>query len=298
MTTPAEYARSYAQLSSWFWNGDDWVARRTPIVNYLQHNGSRQDRRAASAQQALRALLPRATGISNVNHLPTFNFNDYDYINHSIDRCFIGKACPWEIQETLQLLSEIGGVAEGGLVDYCNSSLGVDCGGFVANYWGEGCPHMVNPSPAGWGGILPRYFWANSSQWSSAVARRRRSASAVSAGDAAIFFKDVKDNNPDIMKQRDSHGVFIQGTGSEAFHIGLVSNVGFSGDDFTSLEIADSSGASSIYGGSGVNVRSIQTIVESGKSGNWVYCKSGANEWIYFVEPPGGWGPESAYNIS
>jgi hypothetical protein len=289
MTTPAEYARSYAQMFSWFWNGDDWVPRRTPIVNYLQHNGSRQDRRAADAQRALRALLPGATGIAHVNQLGTFNFNDYDYINHSIDRCFIGKACPWEIQETLQLASEIGAVSEANLLEYCNSSLGVDCGGFVANYWGEGCPHMTDVSPAGWSGILPRSFW-------SATGRRRRNASEVQPGDAAIFFKDVKDNNPDIAKQRDSGGNLIAGTGSEAFHIGVVNTVGFGGDNFTSLQFAESSGAPSSFGGSGVGVRTAN-IVSSGKSGNWVYCKTGGNEWTYFVEPPRGWGPEAAYNI-
>jgi hypothetical protein len=297
MTTPAAYARSYAQMFSWFWNGSDWVSRRTPIVNYLQHNGSRQDRSAAGSHRALRALLPGATGIAHVNQLGTFNYNDYDYINHSIDRCFIGKACPWEIQETLQLASEVGAVSESNLVEYCNSSLGVDCGGFVANYWGEACPHMVDPSPVGWSGMLPRTFWAGTSIWPDVMSRRRRSASTVRPGDAAIFFKDLKDNNPDIAKQRDSSGALIAGTGSEAFHIGVVSTVGYAGDNFTSLEIAESSGAASSYGGSGVNVRSLANIVASGRSGNWVYCKSGANEWIYFVEPPRGWGPEEAYNI-
>src|SRR5271165_4432449 len=92
MTTPADFARVYAQMFTWFWDGKDWVPRRAPIVNYLQHNDSKQDRRAAEAQRAVRALLPGATGMPHVNQIKTFNFNDYDYINNSIDRCFIGKA--------------------------------------------------------------------------------------------------------------------------------------------------------------------------------------------------------------
>jgi hypothetical protein len=296
MTTPAEYARVYAQLFTWFWNGADWVPRRAPIVNYLQHNDSTQDRRAAAAQRMLRGLLPGATGNPSVNQLKTFNFNDYDYINNSISRCFIGKACPWEIQETLQLASEVGAVTEDNLLEYCRSSLGVDCGGFVANYWGEACPHMGAVAPAGWSGILPRGFWSNTQIWPDVMSRRRQTVSNVQPGDAAVFFRDVKDNNPDIAKQRDSAGNLIQGTGSEAFHIGVVNGVGWADSDFTSLEIAESAGSPSMYGGTGVNVRAA-TIVSSGKSGKWVYCQTGANERVYFVGPPAGWGPETAYNI-
>jgi hypothetical protein len=296
MTSPANFARIYAQMFTWFWDGNDWGARRAPIVNYLQHNDSKQDRNAAAAERALRKLLPAATNISHVNEVKTFNYNDYDYINNSITRCFIGKACPWEIQETLQLASEVGAVTESGLLDYCRSSLGVDCGGFVANYWGEACPHMVNVAPAGWNGILPRGFWSNTQLWPDVMSRRRQKVSDVKAGDAAIFFKDVKDNNPDIAKQRDANNKLIEGTGSEAFHIGLVNNAGYASDAFTSLEIAESSGSSSIYGGSGVNVRAAN-VVSTGKSGKWIYCQAGTNERIYFVEPPGGWGPETAYDI-
>lgn len=296
MTTPADYARTYASLFTWFWDGENWLAKRAPIINYLQHNDSQQDRRAAGALRDLRALLPGATGIKNVNQLKTFNFNEYDYINNSITRCFIGKACPWEIQETLQLVSEIEAIDEAGLIDYCRSSLGVDCGGFVANYWGEACPHMVDTAPVGWNGILPRGFWSNTQIWPDIMSRRRQKASTVSVGDAAIFFKDVKDNNPDIAKQRDSNGKLIQGTGSEAFHIGLVNGVGYSGDDFTALGIAESAGSPSIYGGTGVNVRDAN-VVDSGLSGKWVYCQTGANERVYFVAPPAGWGPEPAYGI-
>ncbi len=296
MITPADFARVYAQMFTWFWDGADWVPRRAPIVNYLQHNGSKQDRNAAGAERALRDLLPAATKIAGVNQLRTFNYNDYDYINNSISRCFIGKSCPWEIQETLQLASEVGAVTETALVEYCKSSLGVDCGGFVANYWGEACPHMVNVAPDGWSGILPRGFWSNTKLWPDVMSRRRQKVSDVKPGDAAIFFKDVKGDNPDIAKQRDAKNKLIEGTGSEAFHIGLVNSVGYAGDKFTSLEIAESSGSSSIYGGSGVNVRAA-TVVSTGKSGKWVYCQSGTNERIYFVEPPRGWGSETAYKI-
>ena len=130
--------------------------RRSSIIFSIttaNRTGARPRRKGLS-----RALLPGATGMPHINQVKTFNFNDYDYINNSIDRCFIGKACPWEIQETLQLASEVGAVTETNLLEFCRSSLGVDCGGFVANYWGEACPHMVKVNPLGWNGILPRGF--------------------------------------------------------------------------------------------------------------------------------------------
>jgi hypothetical protein len=293
--TPEEFTRVYANMSTWLWNGSDRVARQAPIRNYLQHNDSKQAKNATGAERALRALLLDATGIPNVNHVSTFNYNDYDYINNSITRCFIGKASPWEIQETLQLASQVGAVTESDLMGYCRNKLGVDCGGFVANYWGEACPHMVRVAPPGWDGILPRGFWTNT-HWPDAISRRRQEVFEVQPGDAAIFFSGVKDNNPDIAAVSDGHGGYVAGSGSKAFHIGVVNSVSYVDDQFTSLEIAESSGSPSKYNGTGVNVRT-SNIQSTGKSGRWVYCRSGDNEWIYFVGPPWGWGPETGYNI-
>ncbi len=293
MLLPADYAASYANLATWVWDPDanEWGVRAAPIVNYLQNEKGQQSVRAQAAYAQLTRKLPAATGIPDVNTRKTFNFNEYDYINHSIKRCFLGKACPWEIQETLQLASEVGLVTGANVGDYCRTSLGVDCGGFVANYWGEACPHMTAVSPLGWDGILVRFFWTNG-VFSDAIARRRVDGESVRPGDAAIFFKDIVNNNPDQKKERDSHGQLIEGTGSEAFHIGVVNAVGYSGG-FTKLQIAQSAGgAVTSLGGNGVGVED-KTIVGSGKSGKkhdgWVYCQTGSNEWIYFVAPPIGW---------
>jgi hypothetical protein len=297
MITPEDFTRVYAKMFTRFWNGSDWVARQAPIVNYLQHNDSQQAKNATAAERAFRNLLPGATGIPNVNHANSFNYNDYDYINNSITRCFIGKASPWEIQETLQLASAVGAVTESELMGYCRTKLGVDCGGFVANYWGEACPHMVRVAPPGWNGILPRGFWSNTQLFPDVISRRRQEVSHVHPGDAAIFFEGVKDSNPDIAAIPDGHGGYKSGSGSKAFHIGLVNSVNYVDDQFTSLEIAESSGSPSTYGGTGVNVRPSK-IMSTGKSGRWVHCRSSEDEWIYFVGPPDGWGPETGYNIA
>lgn len=292
MLTPETYVKAYADLWSWMVVDGDWVYGGTPVINYLQNGKDPQSSNAQLAYQALMSKL-RTKNPSFVT-AKTFNFEDYDYINQSISRCFIGKACPWEVQETIQLAALLGLVDSTNAYKYSTSRLGVDCGGFVANYWGVGVPHMTQPVPFGATGFSPRSFWADSKTWPDVIKRRRTATTAIQPGDAAIFFKDLKDDNPDIMKQRDASNKLIDGTGSEAFHIGLVNRVGASASDITMLEIAESSGARSQYGGSGVNVRAAN-VTGTGKSGKYVYAKAGANEWIYFVAPPAGAGPEMPY---
>jgi hypothetical protein len=294
MITPEEYVNTYVNLKSPLYENDSWRLMNTPIKKYLQNGKKPQSDNAQAAQQMLLAHLgkifksgkPQKFKFKGYKH-PGLTDENYDYILNSITRTFLGKACPWEIQETIQLASLFGLVNE----DYCRTYLGVDCGGFVANYWGEACPHMTDPMPLGWNGISPRNFWEVSSIWPDARKRRRKEAGDIRVGDAAIFFTWIDDKNVDNPAKSDGHGGHIKGTGSKAFHIGLVNGIGLAGDNITKLEIAESSGGESRYGGNGVNVR-LAKVSATGKSQSFVYLKSGEDERIYFVEPPRGWGPE------
>jgi len=292
MLLPEQYAHAYAELWSWMLVGEDWSYTRTPIVSYLQAGSNAMATSAKATHQALLSRLQRKTGDPAIGTRKTFKFNGDDYINMSITRTFIGKACPWEIQETMQLASQLGLVVPEKSYFFCSGNVGVDCGGFVANYWGEGVPHMTDTNPFGAYGISPRSFWADNKTWPDVMQRRRSAASAVRAGDAAIFFKDMKGDNPDLAKQRDSKGNLIAGTGSEAFHIGLVNQAG---SNLMKLQVAESSGARSVFGGNGVNVRNVNVNGTGVSCGKWVYAEVGTNERIYFVAPPPGWGPETPY---
>ena len=294
MLSPAVYVDAYADLWSWMFVDGDWSYTSTPIINYLQNGLGGQSSNAQLAHRAFMSKLVAKSGNSSIALAKTFKFEGEDYINQSITRAFIGKACPWELQETIQLGSLIGAVNSNDVYKYCLDNIGVDCGGFVANYWGVGVPHMANTTPFGATGFSPRSFWADSKTWPDVLRRRRTAATGIQPGDAAVFFKDIKDDNPDIAKQRDKNNKLIQGTGSEAFHIGLVSRVSASANSITMLEIAESSGARSVFGGSGVNVRTA-AVTGTGKSGLYVYAEVGKNERIYFVAPPAGAGPEMPY---
>ena len=74
--------------------------------------------------------------------------------------------------------------------------------------------------------------------WPARAWQEAAAVDSVQPGDAAIHFKDILGNDPDKAKNRDANNNLIDGTGSEAFHIGLVNEVGFSGNKFTRLEIA------------------------------------------------------------
>lgn len=292
MYLPAQFANAYADLWSWMLDGGEWVYTSSPILKYLQND---KDPQSANARQAYQSFLSRLGRVDpKFPTAKTFNYNDYDYIGLSIRRCFIGKACPWEIQETLQLAAQIGAVNPDTAYKYCRDNLGVDCGGFVAAYWGEGVPHMADLNPLGATGFLPRSFWADDRHWPDVRKRRRKTPGEIRAGDAAIFFKDLINDDPDIAKKRDGNNKLIAGTGSEAFHIGLVNDVSAGGEHISMLEIAESSGAASIYGGDGVNVRRA-TLSGSGVAKGLAYAQAGSNERIYFVGPPAGWGPELPY---
>lgn len=292
MLSPALYVKAYSELCSWMRAGEDWSFTSTSVINYLQSGLKPQSSNADLAKQDFMSKLVAKSKKPSIATAKTFNFEGWDYINLSILRCFIGKACPWELQETIQLGSLIGAIDRSTVDTYCRTTLGVDCGGFVANYWGVGVPHMANPAPQGATGFKPRFFWSQSALWPDAVRRRRTAATAIEAGDAAVFFRDVKDNNPDIAKQYDKNNKLIQGTGSEAFHIGLVNRVDASANSINLLEIAESSGEPSSYG-NGVNIRMVN-VKGTGKSGAYVYAEVG-NGRIYFLAPPAGAGPEMPY---
>jgi hypothetical protein len=301
MITPKEYVEAYVNLKSPLYKNDNWNLMNTPIVKYLQNGKKPQSDNAQAAKQKLLTHLgkffkhgqpPQKFKLKGYQH-PGLTDENYDYLLNSITRTFLGKACPWEIQETIQLASLFGLVDE----SYCEKNLGVDCGGFVANYWGEACPHMTDPMPLGWDGISPRNFWEDGSIWSDAKKRRRKEAKDISIGDAAIFFTWIDDKNVDTRAKSDGQGGHIKGTGSKAFHIGLVNDIGVAGDNITKLEIAESSGESSRYGGNGVNVR-FSKVLATGKSQSFVYLKAGEDERIYFVAPPRGAGSELPYDYS
>jgi hypothetical protein len=268
----SDYVNTYLEL--WCWVQDRFTVAR--VRNYLQSGlGSQATRASAAYWQLLRGVTKLAG-----NRLPAvFEVQGEKFNTASIWRVFNGKGAPDEIQDAIWLASLCDLVTETTLATYCDLNLGIDSGGFVANYWGIGHPTFTDLNPNGATGFRPRTIW------SMYPSLRRKSAEEIQAGDAAIFFRDVKSDDPDIAANTDHDGNLDSTSGSQAFHIAVVSAIASSSSsDMLSLEISESSGAPAASGGNGVNVRSLGEIAAK-VSNHLVYCEEGANR-IYFIGRP------------
>ncbi len=273
----SDYVDTYLYFYSWV--NDTFAATR--VRNYLQSGKGTQSTNATQALSKLTSGLVKLLGLPKGTWaLPeTFDVQGDSYVTNSLKRVYSGKGAPDEIQDALWLASLCGLVDGSSLNTYADKNLGIDCGGFVANYWGLGHPTLSSYNPPGATGFLPRTFWGMFPNL------RRRRPSEIRVDDAAIFFCDVKFNNPDVVAKKKSDGTYDTTSGSQAFHIGLVSDVSVAaGTNMVTLEIAESSGAQASSGGNGVNVRSLGQVKVS-VANNLVYCPDGANR-IYFIGRP------------
>jgi hypothetical protein len=261
-------------LGLWCWVNDTFTVAR--VRNYLQSGMGGQSIRAQTAKAALLAGLAKRLGKYPGR---TFELQGDQYILTSIERVFMGKGAPDEIQGVIWLASLCGLVTPETLAAYCDQNLGVDCGGFVANYWGMGHPVSTAASVEGDTGISPRTIWGKY------PTLRRRTVAEIQVDDAAIFFEDVQVDNPDIIAKK-VDGKYDPTTGSQAFHIGLVSAKSATpATGNINLDIAESSGApSGDSGGNGVRVRHLVTVSAT-VANNLVYCPDGKNR-IYFIGRP------------
>jgi hypothetical protein len=277
-----DYVRTYLQLPVW---KSEEATTPISVRNYLQSGMGGQSSRAANAYSQLVAALPKQLDTPSKALPATFQVRGDKYVTTSLWRVYNGKATPFEIQEVLWLALICGLVDEKTLTTYVDNNLGIDCGGFVANYWGMGAPSISAPNPTGATGFKPRTIWGMFPKL------QRKNASEIEEDDAAIFFKDVKNDDPNIVAQQKDGGGYDSATGSQAFHIGVVSDVtAIPGTNQVDLEIAESSGAKATSGGNGVNVRSLGRVTATVAKG-LVYCPDGNNR-IYFT---GKQGPVTPY---
>jgi len=271
----AEYVSRYLRLQVWY---DKQSTTTIQVKNYLQSGKGPQSANANIAYQKLLSALPKLVGKTPGN---VFEVEGEKYLLTSLWRVYNGKGAPSEIQDALYL-ALLCGLVDGKTVQtYADSKLGIDCGGFVANYWGMGCPSEADLNPTGATGFKPRWIWKKFNKL------QRKAASEIAADDAAVFFQNVKNDDPNIEAQPNpAGGGYDSSTGSQAFHIGVVqSATAIAGTDQVDLTIAESSGARASSGGTGVNVRDLGKVKATVSKG-LVWCPDGQNR-IYFVGKDG-----------
>ena len=266
--SPSEYVSTYLNLPVSL--GGSQVVK-TSIRNYLESGLGLQSVRAETAGSRLFSALTARLGITG-NYPPVFTFEGAEIVTKSIRRVFMGKGAPGEIQAVLWLAARCGLLDRGNISSYCDGNLGIDCAGFVANYWGIGRPTAGDDHPVGWSGLKPRYIWHTNRAF------RRKDWSEIRVGDGVVCFRGVRKDNPDQAHSRNSYG-------SDAFHIGLVAYIAPVARDSTiRLRIAESSGAQRSDGGNGVNVREVGEV-EVKVARALVYYESANQERSYFVGP-------------
>lgn len=272
--TAADYVDRYLRLQVW---KNKTSTTNLAVRNYLQAGSNTQSNNAQAKLSELKRALPKLTGKALT---PIFEVEEEKYVLTSLQRVFEGKGALNEIQDVLYLAMLCGMVSEATLSTFADANMGLDCNGFVANYWGMGRPTVEKPQPDYATGIKPRMIWG------LAPTLQRKSAGEIQVDDAAVFFEDVMNNDPNIMAQlRD--GKYDPSTGSQAFHIGVVSAVtAIAGTDLVDLNIAESSGgANATSGGNGVRVRKFGQVKATVSKG-LVWVPDGQNR-IYFTGKQG-----------
>ena len=150
MTTPASYVNTYINIDfSVRVKGGPTQTVRGTIRNYLQQGKGQQSVNAQDAQSKLFAAVAKKIGRAS---LPDeFTFEDYRFVRTNLERVFMGKGAPDEIQDAVWMASCVNLVTPDTLPSYCDKNLGIDCGGLTACYWGIGKPGPGSPRPYGWG---------------------------------------------------------------------------------------------------------------------------------------------------
>lgn len=288
MSDAGDYVRTYLQLQVW---KDEMATTNIPIRQYLQSGMGTQSANANAAYGRLMAALPKLLDSPSHTVPEVFQVRGDKYSKTSLWRVYNGKGAPVEIQEVLWLALLAGQVNGTNIATYADTNLGIDCGGFVANYWGIGCPSSTNPRPDYATGIKPRAVWNLNPNL------RRTSASEIEVDDAAIFFEDVKSDDPSLAARQGADGKYDASTGSQAFHIGVVASAqAIAGTDLVDLDIAESSGARASSGGTGVNVRSLGKVKATVSKG-LVWVPDGKNR-VYFTGKDGNVSPYAPLALS
>ena len=267
--TPSEYVSTYLNLPIPL--GEGQIAKAA-VKNYLESGLGIQSVRSQSGRAKLIAALSARLKIAG-NFPEHFNFEGVEFRHRSILRVFMGKGSPDEIQTTLWLASRCDLLDLRTLSTFCDNNLGLDGSGFVANYWGIGRPSAGDEQPVGWSGLKPRYIWHTNRPV------RRKERSEIREGDAMIYFRGVKKDNPDQALTRNSYG-------SETVHIGLVASIyPVDLEDRVRIRIAESSGAIRFDGSTGVCIRDVGEVTLKTARSLVYFENADGTERCYFVGP-------------
>jgi hypothetical protein len=261
--TPSQYADWYLKRNTVLDN-DQIVTIR--IDKYLQNNGSTRNKNGLAAKDAIIGAMVAETKTSWAAH--TFNIDGWLVGKVDVACVFMGKGSPAEIANAVWLASRYGlilidpkrknhsGVRTRTFTEFCDDCVGLDCNGFVNNFFSFSRDKSIDTYDVGY----PK--------------ARRQSVDEVKANDVLIFIEE-----DDAAAKNVKSG---QPGGTSYKHIALVDTATPVDKDQLQLTLAQSSG-----GDLGLHVST--DVKKFANYGKGIFFASGSRH-AYAVPPPAGAG--------
>lgn len=173
---PSAYAQKYLGFRYLL---EDWSYGEVAIRKYLNAGITKNPsyRRANDANAEKDALLREVSTELKLKGVPPLDFaiDGFKIHRFGVQKAFYGKGSPDEIDTAIWLASRYGRVRPDNIQAWCDKYLGLDCNGFVGNYWG------TNPeNPITW-------YDRN---------RRKGTPLGIYVGDALVFYNTLHDTVP------------------------------------------------------------------------------------------------------
>jgi hypothetical protein len=261
--TPSQYAARYLALPTELDNGQVATAR---IDKYLQNNGSLRNRNGLAAKDAIIGAMVAETKTSWAAQ--SFTIDGWAMNKVAVACVFMGKGSPSEISDALWLASRYGliridpprknhsGVSTRTLTGFCDDCVGLDCNGFVNNFFSFSRDKSIDTYDVNY----PK--------------ARRQGLDDVKANDVFVLIEES-----DAAAKNLKAG---QPAGTSYKHIILIDSVAPAGKDKLQLTLVQSSG-----GDVGLHVSTeVKTFANHGKG---VFFTAGSRK-AYVVPPPAGAG--------
>jgi hypothetical protein len=173
---PSVYAEKYLGFKYLL---DDWSYGQVAIRKYLNAGITTNTnyKRANAANAEKDALLGAIAKELNVKGVPPLDFliEGTKIRRFDVQKVFYGKGSPDQIDTAIWLASRYGRVKVSNIQQWSDDHLGLDCNGFVGNYWGA---NPENP-----------IVWYDRD-------RRKNTPLGIYIGDALIFYKTLQDTVP------------------------------------------------------------------------------------------------------
>jgi hypothetical protein len=173
---PSAYAQKYLGFKYLL---DDWSYGQVAIQKYLNAgittNTSYKRANVANAEKDV--LLGAIAKELKVKGVPSLDFmiDGVKIHRFNVQKVFYGKGSPDQIDTAIWLASRYGRVTRTNIQKWCDDNLGLDCNGFVGNFWGADPENPIS--------------WYD-------VGRRKNTPLGIYVGDALVSYNKVQDTTP------------------------------------------------------------------------------------------------------